>query len=104
MDSNKIRNEVTEGALSDGEDFKVGCLIAFINHHLQIGKSFHLVHTTFVFLLTPKGSPEGGREPGYERAQPEGNAPPSGAALHGQRAPGTRDTDCAPVLRGTGDR
>lgn len=35
----EIRNEMTEGVLSDGKNFKVGCLIAFINHHLQIGKA-----------------------------------------------------------------
>ena len=61
---------MTERALSDRKDFKGGCLIAFINHHLQIGKSFRLVHT-ILFLLMPKNSPADCCEPGYELVQTE---------------------------------
>lgn len=42
MDWNKIRNELTERALFDRKDFKVGCLIGLVNHHLQTRRGFHL--------------------------------------------------------------
>lgn len=73
---------MTEGALSDRKDFKVG--IALINHHLQIEKSFYLVHITILFLLMPENSPEDCCEQGYELLQTEREhvSLPSPAPLH----------------------
>lgn len=62
---------MTKGALSDRNEFKVGCPIAFINHHIRIGKSFNLVHTAIFLLLMPKNSPEHHCELGYNLLQTE---------------------------------